>query len=274
MNKRNIILDIIKNIIIWIISIATITPVLLILINSFKDRAQAASMSMTLPKTFRFDNYITVIERGNLYRSFYNSILYTCMAIIIAVVLTSMAAYVLSRNRNKLNRFLYYFLILGLAMPVNYVSLMKVMQVTQLNNTRLGIILLYAVMQVPISVFLIYGFISTIPHELDEAGILDGCSPLTLYFSIILPLLKPVIVTVIILTFMDAWNQFIFPLYYLRSASKWPMTLSIYNFFGQFHQEWNLVSANIILTSLPVLIIYLLGQKYIISGMTAGSVKG
>lgn len=274
MNRKNLMIITIKNIFIWTISIVMIMPLLLVFINSFKDRVQAASMSMTLPKTIHFENYRTVVERGKLYTSFFNSMLYAGMAILIAITLTSMAAYVLSRNRTKLNRFLYFFIILGLAMPVNYVSLMKVMQITQLNNTRLGIIFLYSVMQVPISVFLFYGFINTIPVEMDEAGILDGCNPLKLYFYIIMPLLKPVIVTVAILTFMDAWNQFIFPLYYLNSASKWPMTLSVYNFFGQFHQEWNLVSANIILTSLPVIMIYLIGQKYIISGMTAGSVKG
>lgn len=274
MGTKNSVSLVIKNIVTWLISLVMMIPLLLILINSLKDQTQASSMGMDLPKALHFENYVTVVVQGKLFRSFFNSMLYACLAILIAIVLTSMAAYVLARNKTKLNKFIYFFIVLGLAMPVNFVSLMKIMQLTHLNNTQIGIALLYASIEVPISVFLIYGFIGTIPLELDEAGLLDGCGPLRLYFSVVMPLLKPVLVTVTILTFMDAWNQFTFPLYYLNSATKWPMTLAVYNFFGQYFKSWNLVSADIILTSLPVLIIYLLGQKYIITGMTAGSVKG
>jgi raffinose/stachyose/melibiose transport system permease protein len=274
MKRNNYLQDTIKNVITWIVSLVMMIPLLLIFINSLKDNTQANSMGMELPKTVHLENYLTVITQGKLLRSFGNSMFYAGAAILIAIILTSMAAYVLSRNKSRLNKFIYFFIVLGLAMPVNFVSLMKVMQVLHLINTQIGIALLYAAIEVPISVFLIYGFISSIPLELDEAGVLDGCSPVRLYFSVIMPLLKPVLVTVTILTFMDAWNQFTFPLYYLNSASNWPMTLAVYNFFGQFYKQWNLVCADIILTSLPVLIIYVLGQKYIIAGMTSGSVKG
>ena len=274
MKGKVTIFTVLKNLITWVISLVMLVPLLLIVDNSLKDKTQASSMGMDLPKALHFENFLTVINQGKLLRSFFNSMLYAGAAIIIAVILTAMAAYVLSRNKTKLNRFIYFFIVLGLAMPVNYVSLMKIMQMTHLINKQIGIILLYSAIEVPISVFLIYAFIHTIPRELDEAGILDGCGPKRLFFSIIMPLLKPVLVTVGVLTFMDAWNQFIFPLYYLNSSTKWPMTLAVYNFFGQFYKQWNLVCADIILTSLPVLIIYLFGQKYIIAGMTAGSVKG
>ena len=274
MNGKSTVLSIVKNAITCVISLVMLVPLLLILINSLKDKNQANSMGMELPTSIHPENYLKVISEGKLIRSFGNSMFYAGIAIMIAIILTSMAAYVLARNKTKLNKFIYFFIVMGLAMPVNYVSLMKVMQFTHLLNKQIGIALLYAAIEIPISVFLIYGFIGAIPLELDEAGILDGCGPIRLFFNIVMPLLKPVLVTVAILTFMDAWNQFIFPLYYLNSAAKWPMTLAVYNFFGQFYKQWNLVCADIILTSLPVLIIYLLGQKYIISGMTAGSVKG
>lgn len=274
MKLKNTIMKVVKNVVAWTISLIMLVPLALILINSLKDKTQASSMGMDLPKKLHFENYLTVIEQGKLIRSFGNSMFYAGIAIILALILTSMASYVLSRNKSKLNKFVYFFMILGLAMPVNFVSLMKVMQITHLVNTQIGIALLYAAIEIPISVFLIYGFIGSVPLELDEAGILDGCGPVRLFFSIIMPLLKPILVTVTILTFMDAWNQFTFPLYYLNSATKWPMTLAVYNFFGQYFKEWNLVSADIILTSLPVLIIYLLGQKYIIKGMMSGAVKG
>jgi raffinose/stachyose/melibiose transport system permease protein len=129
-------------------------------------------------------------------------------------------------------------------------------------------------MQIPFSVFLIYGFIGSIPRELDEAAIIDGCGPIRLFFSVILPLLTPVIVTAVVLNILGTWNEFILPLYYLNSSANWPMTLAVYNFFGQYQSDWSLVSADILLTILPVVLIYLLGQRFILSGLTSGAVKG
>jgi raffinose/stachyose/melibiose transport system permease protein len=169
---------------------------------------------------------------------------------------------------------LYIFITLGIAMPINYVTLTKVMQATALINTVAGIIILYAATKIPFGVFLTYAFIESIPKEIDEAAIIDGCSPSALFFTIIFPLLTPAWVTTAILSFLDFWSEFILPLYFLQSSTKWPMTLAVYNFFGMFEARWNLVSADIVLTILPVIAVYLLGQRYIISGMTTGAVKG
>ncbi len=115
---------------------------------------------------------------------------------------------------------LYMFMVLGITMPVNYVALTKVMMFLHINNTRLGIILLYTAMQIPFSVFLIHGFVARIPVELDEAAVIDGCGPVRLFFTIIVPLLKPALATVVVLTFLNTWNEFISPLYFLGSSEK------------------------------------------------------
>jgi raffinose/stachyose/melibiose transport system permease protein len=159
-------------------------------------------------------------------------------------------------------------------MPTNFVTLTRVMQLTNLINTRLGIILLYSAMQIPFSVFLIYAFVQTIPRELDEAAIIDGASPMRLFFYVIFPLLTPVLVTAAVLNILGIWNEFLLPLYYLNRSTNWPMTLAVYNFFGQFQSDWSLVSADVLLTILPVIVIYLLAQRFILSGMTGGAVKG
>jgi raffinose/stachyose/melibiose transport system permease protein len=249
-------------------------PVYIVLTNSLKDSAGARTMSAALPDVFHFENYATVIERGKLAQTFVNSLLYATGATVISTVLASMAAYTLARNRTRLNRFVYFFIVMGIAMPLNFFTLTKVMQATALINTQVGMIVLYAATQIPFNVFLIYGFVDAIPRELDEAAIIDGCGPLRLFFSVIFPLLTPVIVTAGVLSFVGVWNDFLLPLYYLNNSAYWPMTLAIYNFFGQFQQDWNLVSADIVLTVLPVLVIYLLGQRFILSGMTSGAVKG
>jgi raffinose/stachyose/melibiose transport system permease protein len=251
-----------------------VIPFYLIVTNSFKTKADASSMSAALPATLQLENFSTVISQGKLATSFFNSMLYATGSTIIGTLFAAMAAFVLSRNRSRLNRFLYFFIIMGIALPANYFTLTKVMQMTTLINTRIGVILLLAAGQIPFGVFLIYGFLDTVPRELDEAAIMDGCGPLQLFFQIILPMLTPVLVTAAVLSFLGAWSNFIMPLYYLNKSAHWPMTLSVYNFFGQFQANWNLVSADILLTVLPVILVYLLAQRYIISGITAGAVKG
>jgi raffinose/stachyose/melibiose transport system permease protein len=251
-----------------------VIPVYLVVVNSLKSKTEASSMSAALPSVLHLENFTTVITTGKLATGFFSSMVYATGSTIIGTLFAAMAAFVFSRNRTRLNRFLYFFIILGIALPTNYFTLTKVMQLTQLINTRLGMVILYAAGQIPFGVFLIYGFVNTIPRELDEAAIIDGCGPLQLFFKIIVPLLRPVLVTAAVLSFLGAWNNFIMPLYYLNKSAHWPMTLSVYNFFGQYQQNWNLVSADILMTILPVIVIYFAAQRYILSGMTIGAVKG
>ena len=263
-----------NNLLALCVCLLVIIPVYVVVVNSLKDSAEARTMSADLPTTLHFENFATVIERGKLAQTFVNSMLYASSATVISTILAAMAAYTLARNKSPLNRFIYFFFVMGIAMPLNFFTLTKIMQFTHLINTRLGIIILYAATQIPFNVFLMYGFVDAIPQELDEAAIIDGCGPLRLFFSVIFPLLMPVIVTAGVLNFVGIWNDFLLPLYYLNNSTYWPMTLAVYNFFGQFQQDWNLVSADIVLTVMPVLFIYLLGQRFILSGLTSGAVKG
>lgn len=272
--KNGIAEIIIKNLLAVIASLMVLVPAALIVINALKPDSEALTMSMKLPTVWAFENFRIVVEKGKLARSFLNSMLYAGCATVLTVFLGSLAAYVFSRRRTKKFNFLYMYVVLGMVIPVNYISLTKMMQFTHLNNTALGIILLYTAIQTPFTIFLLYGFVSKIPVELDEAAIIDGCTPFRLFFTITLPLLKPALVTAGVLCFLNNWNEFIMPLYFLNSSEKWPMTLAIYNFFGQFQSSWNLICADVLLTCAPVIIIYLLCQKYIVGGQTAGAVKG
>lgn len=255
-------------------SLIMFIPIYLVTVNALKDKVEASSMSLNFPTQLHWENFVTVIEKGKLAQAFGNSLLYATAATLLGIALSAAAAYVLSRNRTKFNRFLYFLIIMGIAVPLNFVTLTKVMQVTHLINSQIGIIILYAATQIPFSVFVMYAFVDTIPRELDEAAIIDGCNPLQLFTLIIIPMLTPALVTTAILSFLGVWSEFLLPLYFLNSSDKWPMTLAIYSFFGQFEADWSLVSADIVLTILPVILIYLLGQRYIISGMTSGAVKG
>ena len=272
--NKTLIINIAKNLLAWLIALLVIIPMALILITAFKTDKESLGMSLALPKEWIFTNFATVIEKGKLIASFINSVVYAGFATLLTVFAGTMSAYVFSRRRTKGFSMLYMYIVLGMVIPINYVSLMKVMQLTHLNNTRLGIVLLYSALQTPFTIFLLYGFVSKVPVELDEAAIIDGCSPISLFFRVVLPLLKPAMVTAGVLCFLNTWNEFIMPLYFLNSTTKWPMTLAIYNFFGQFQRSWNLICADVILTCAPVVILYIAAQRLIVGGQTAGAVKG
>ncbi len=266
---------ILQNLIAWIFSAIIVIPIIIIALNSFKNVKESNSMSFHLPSVWEFSNYLEVIKRGNLLIGFCNSFSYALLSTILLLVVTLPCAFVLQRRGAKrLYRILYYVLIIGIALPLNNIALMKVMVGLHLMNTRVGIYLLYAAIGLPLSIFIAHGFMSGIPRELDEAAVIDGCNACNLFLNVIVPLLKPVASTLFILNFLNTWNDFTMAIYFLNGSDKMPVTLSVYNFFGQFQKSWNLVCADIMLTALPVLIVYLFAQKYIIQGLTSGAVKG
>ena len=256
------------------LSLIVLAPFYLVVVNSFKTKNESARMNLSLPKEWLFTNYAVVFEKGKLMTGFLNSIVYALVSTTAGVLLCAMAAYVLSRKRTKLNNFIYYFFICGLFFPVNYVTLVRVFQWMNLTNTRLGIILVFTSAMIPFCVFTMYSFVETIPKELDEAAVIDGANPTTLFFRVVLPLLKPTLMTCFILQFMGVWNDFLTPLYLSSKSKLFPMTMSVYQFFGKEGSNWNYVFADIVLTVIPVVAVYGLGQRYIIGGVTAGAVKG
>ncbi len=251
-----------------------LAPIYLVFANALKNQTDSATMSMEFPLNPQWANFATVIDKGKLVEAFFNSVLYSVGGTVLSVLVSALAAYVLARRRTRRHEIIYLLLIMGIAIPTNFVTLTKVMQVTGLIDSQLGIILLYAATQIPFSVFLIYAFIDTIPRELDEAAFIDGCSPIRTFVSVIRPMLTPVLVTCGVLDLLNLWNEFLIPLYFLNSTHNWPMTLAVYNFFGQYESNWALVSADVVLTITPMILIYAVAQRWILSGVSAGSVKG
>lgn len=258
----------------WLLALLIVVPLLLIVINSFKTQAQADLMNLSWPGKLQLHNYATVIEKGKLLRAFRNSMIIAAGSVLLTNLTSSLAAYVLSRRRTSLSRGVYYYFIIGLIAPINMIPTIKVMQMLDVMNTFQGIILLYAALMIPFTIFLYYGFISSVPKELDESAVLDGCGSLMLFFRIVFPLLLPVMITSLLVNFMSAWNDFILPLYVFNKTAFNPMTLAVYGFYGMYVSSWNLVCAAIILTTLPIIIVYFIGQKYLVSGMMSGAVKG
>ena len=257
----------------WLLALVILVPLAIVVLASLKTKPEAATMDLTLPAMPQWGNYLEAIRRGGLVRAFFNSVLISSVSATVCILVSSTAGFVLSRNRTRLNNAIFNYIFLGLIAPLNYITTIKTFQVLHIMNSYVGIILLYIALGIPFAVFAYYGYMHTIPRELDEAAVIDGCNPWQMFSRVIFPLLKPVTITVLVLNFLGAWNDFISPLYLLNRQSTWPMVLSVYNFFGMHFNEWNMISAVILLGTLPVMLLYLFGQRYIVSGMTSGAVK-
>ncbi len=251
-----------------------LAPIYIVFANALKTVTDASSMNAEPPLNPQWGNFGAVIDQGNLVTAFTNSILYAFGSTILAVLVAALAAYVLARHRSRRHEIIYLFLIMGIAIPTNYVTLTKVMQLTHLIDTQIGIILVYAATQIPFDVFLIYAFIDSVPRALDEAAFIEGCSSIRTFFSIILPMLTSVLVTCGVLNILNVWNDFLTPLYLLGNSNNWPMTLSVYSFFGLYESNWAFISADVVLTILPIILVYVIAQRWILSGLLSGAVKG
>lgn len=158
--------------------------------------------------------------------------------------------------------------------PVQTISTIKLQQMLHIYGEYMGVIIICVVFNISFAVFLYTGFFKSIPREIDEAAFMDGASTLQTFFYIIFPIAKSATVSVASLIFLGIWNDINIPLYYMSDSKLWTMPITIYNFFGQYYQSWNLVFANIVLIALPVFLIYVLCQRYLVAGLTVGAVKG
>jgi raffinose/stachyose/melibiose transport system permease protein len=255
-------------------SLLILLPLIILILGSFKTSAEVLSFSLSLPDQWQFSNYVRVFEEGGLSRAFLNSIWITGISSIINIVASSAASFILARRDTKLSNTIYMYFFMGLIAPMSIITTIRVVQGLGFYGSISSVILIYAALNTAFSVFLYSGFIKTIPKALDEVAFLEGASVFGVFFRIVTPLILPVNATVAIMVFMSVWNDITIPVYFLTNSSTWTMPLSIYNFYGKYSRDWNLIFANLVLTSLPVFILYLFGQKYIVSGLTAGAVKG
>jgi raffinose/stachyose/melibiose transport system permease protein len=261
--------------VIWLIAtVVYLVPFYFFIINSVKNLAESTVLSLKLPSEIVLKNFIVAFVEGDMLRGLWNSIAIVSMVIVAVILLSSLAAFYIQRSRSKLSDFLFYLFVAGIALPISVITTFALLQKIRLLNTLIGAAAIYVAIRMPFIIFIYVGFLKSIPRELDEAAIIDGCGQLRMFLKIILPLLKVVTVTSIIITAQFVWNNFDVILFFIQSYKKFTLPLSIYTFAGMYYTQWNLIFAGAIITIIPVLLIYLLGQKYIIAGLTSGAVKG
>ena len=257
-----------------VISLVIIIPLLVMILGSFKNPTEAQLFNLHLPTEWHFDNYSYVIQKGGIGLAFVNSLIITVVVTVFVLISGSLCAFVVSRKNTRYTNFVYNLFLLGMICPIQIVTTFGVLKSLNLVGTFLGVMAVESALQLPWTIFTLSGFIKNVPRDLDEAAFIDGASPARMFFTIIMPLMKPILANALVTTAMYAWNEFMIPMYFFNSSSKWTMPLTVYNFFGQYASNWNYVFADLVLTALPIAILYLCCQKYVISGQTAGAVKG
>jgi raffinose/stachyose/melibiose transport system permease protein len=257
--------------------IVFVIPFLFILITALKSRQDAANLSFTWPRQFQFvQNFTAVLQARDylLIIAYINSIVPTVCSVAILVVLASMVAYVLQRRQSRWNGLINFFVLAGLIMPPAVVPTIWVLQKLGLFRTMPGLILVEVAFGLSFCILLFRAFISSIPKELDEAAIIDGAGSTRLFFRVIFPLLRSVVITVILVQSVAIFNDFVNPLYFLPGEQNATLQLTIYNFYSQFSTQYNLLFMDILLITIPPLIMYIFFNRQIVAGMTSGAVKG
>lgn len=258
-------------------TVVFLVPFAFIALTAVKDTAQSAELNFSWPAQFQFmQNFLDVVKARDymLIIAFFNSAVLTVISVTIMVVFAAMAAFVLQRTTSRWNGVINFLVLSGLIIPPAVVPTIWVLRGLGLFRTMPGLIAIEIAFGLAFCVMLFRGFISTIPQALDEAAAMDGAGPLRLFFQGILPLLRPVVVTAIIAQSIVVFNDFSNPLYFLPEAQYPTVQLTLYNFYGQYGAEYNLLFMNILLITIPPLLMFLFFNRQIVEGMTAGGVRG
>ncbi|RAV10594.1 carbohydrate ABC transporter permease [Paenibacillus contaminans] len=253
-----------------------LVPFYFVLVNSFKSFGDLLSNSASLPKTLQLDNYTRVWSIMNYPKAFVNSFMITVLSNVGLVVISSMAAYRLVRHPSRLNNLLFACFVAAMVIPFQsiMIPLVRVADQLGLMNSIPGLVICYFGFGVSLNLFLYHGFMKSIPREVEESAVVDGCTPYGVFWRIVFPLLKPMSVTIVLLNSLWIWNDFLLPLLVLNGPELRTIPLATYSFFGQYTKQWDLALAALVLGVTPIVLFFLAMQKHIIEGITAGSVKG
>ncbi|MFE3450786.1 carbohydrate ABC transporter permease [Nonomuraea sp. NPDC059194] len=256
-----------------LVAVVFLAPLYLVVMTSLKGTTEAGSMSFAPPENWHFDNYLTVISTGNALRALGNSVLIAAMVTAGTILACSLAAFVIARRPGRISGGVYSYLLSGLIAPFAFIPAIRLLQEIGLGGSYIGLILTDIAVQIPFITLTYVGFIRQLPREIDEAALLDGAGSLRLFFTIVFPLLRPVTFTALVLVFTYAWNEFQNVLFLIPDADRWTLPMTVFTFQTTHSFDYGLVCANLVLTMLPVVAVYLAAQKYIVSGMVAGAVK-
>lgn len=252
-------------------------PLYFLVVNSFKTQKDARQLSISWPKTFAIlENYKEAFSNQHymIVRAFFNSVIITFFTVVGLLIICSMAGYVIQRRKDKVTKAANTMILTGLMIPPAIMPTIWVMQKVSIYKTIPGMILVEIALGIPFTIMLFRGYMGAIPREIEEAAMIDGCGRFRIFFSVIAPLLTPIASTIVILQAVTVFNDFVNPLYFLPGNENVTIQLTVYNFMGKFSNKYNLLFADIVIVTIPMLLLFIFFNKKIIDGMATGAVKG
>lgn len=274
--KRKSIYSVVIAVILGILLLGYLMPIIAVFMNSFKPYGEIMESFISLPKEFTLSNYPKALESLDFARSSLNSITMTVLTIVLLLATTMPASYQLSRSRSKLGKFLFNFFTIPYLIPFFAVMIpvVKMARDFSLGNNLVGVSVVNVGVSGSFAIIMFCGVVKSIPRELDEAAYVDGCGKFAAFIKIIVPLLKPAISSVTVVYALWTWNNFMLPFLLLTDRPKQTLIIRVYDLFGMYGTDWEIVIAALILISFPIILLYAIFQKTIIGGLTSGAVKG
>jgi raffinose/stachyose/melibiose transport system permease protein len=260
-----------------VFGIVFVVPFVFIFLTAAKTRGEAALFQFSWPSQFQLiDNLRQVLSFGDyrMFRALWNSTLLTLGSVTLIVLLSALVAFVMQRRRDRMASLVSSIMLAGLIIPPAVVPTIFLLQWLGIYKTLFGLIMVEVAYTMPFAILIFRAFMASIPSEIDEAAIMDGASPLQVFFSIILPLLRPAMITVIVTSAVGIYNDFTGPLYFLPGTENVTAQLTLFSFISQFGSQWNLLFADVLVITILPLIMFMFFQRQIVSGMTAGAIKG
>lgn len=263
-------------IIMGIVALVFLSPFYFLFVNSVKPFGEIMSDSASLPKVIQWENYAKAWELTRFPQAFTNSLIITVISVSVLALISAMGAYRMVRSNTLFNRILFMLFIASMVIPFQTIMmpLLRVVNELGVNNSHFGLIMTYLGLGAPMAVFLFHGFVKSIPREIEEAATVDGCTGISVFFRIVLPMLKPMLMTTIVLNCLWVWNDYLLPSLILQRPEMRTIPLATFSFFGQYSKQWDIALPALVLGITPVVIFFLFLQRYIVEGIAAGSVKG
>ncbi|GIP49040.1 sugar ABC transporter permease [Paenibacillus sp. J53TS2] len=260
-----------------LVAIVQVYPLIWLAFFSLKDNSEIFSGDVAgFPKKLLWSNYAKALSDGNVMSYFVNSVWVTAASIILVLILSSMAAYAITRMNWKLSNLTMTLILLGMMVPIHaaLLPLFMVLKNLHLLNTYWSLIIPYVAFGIPMAVFILGSFFKGVPREMEESAVIDGCGIYRTFFYIILPLIRPAIATVAIFTFLSCWNELMFAVTFINDAHYQTLTVGMMSMVGTYITQWGIIGAGLMITTVPTVVIYLLLNKQVQQSMIAGAVKG
>jgi len=265
-----------RGVVLAVYAVLVVVPLTVVVLGTFKTTPELFDAPFGLPSSLSLRNYEVVLGEQNLDRAFLNSVLVTCTSVVLTLFVASLAAYGIARTPGWKGWLVFGFLVLGMSVPAqaNMIPQYVLFDVLGLLDSRVGLVAINVVVGLPVAVFILGGFMKTLPREAYEASAVDGAGPWRTYRSVIMPMSLPSVAATAIFLFVIQWNDLLYPLLFIRSPELRTLPLALLAFQGEFLTDYPLLFTGVVIASLPVVLAYVLLQRWFVAGMTSGAVKG